>query len=112
MRWQLHACTVPILDLNNRLQVFTAGVQSTASASGDQPRRLSKDTQDMDKHCSCHLQGKSVVAWRFWQSCTKHAVREEWDLMVLTYGTEKEDAIRPLQIHPEDGSCNGCRNFG
>jgi hypothetical protein len=71
-----------------------------------------KIIQLIGKHCSCHLQGESVIVGRFWQSCIKQAVRGELDLMVLICGAEERVAIQPLQIHPEDSNCNVCRNVG
>jgi hypothetical protein len=53
-----------------------------------------KNIQCFGKHCSCHLQGKSVTVGHFWQSYIGQAVGGELDLMVLIGGAREHAAIQ------------------
>jgi hypothetical protein len=48
--------------------------------------------QCFDKHCSCHLQGESVVAGSFWKLYIGQALGGKLDLMVLIGGAEEQAA--------------------
>jgi hypothetical protein len=53
-----------------------------------------KIIQRFSKHCSCHLQGESVMAGRFRQSYIGKAVGDEFYLKVLIGGAEERAAIQ------------------
>jgi hypothetical protein len=55
---------------------------------------MSKIIQRVGKHCSCHLQGESVMVGRFRWSYIGQAVGGELDLMALIGGAEERTAIQ------------------
>lgn len=57
-------------------------ILSTASAFGDEQRRMLKIIQCFGKHCSCHLQGKYVIVWCF-------------SSLVLKVGGELDETVLP-----------------
>jgi hypothetical protein len=78
----------------------------TTLAFGDEPHQMLKIILHFSKHCSCNLQGESVMVgclWHqgesvmvgcLWQSYIGQAVGEELDFMVLIGEAEERTAIQ------------------
>jgi phosphatidylinositol kinase/protein kinase (PI-3 family) len=56
--------------------------------------KVLKIIQHFSKHCSCHLQGESVMVGHFWQPYIGQAVGRELDSMVLIGQVEEWTAVQ------------------
>jgi hypothetical protein len=52
-----------------------AGVQYATLAFGDEPCLMSRIIHHFRKHCSCHIQGESIVFGSFGRPYIGHALR-------------------------------------